>query len=87
MNYASRINFDFEKSDFKSISNDHSKCLLFVCGLRNGRYTDVGSRTLKLIEEKQEISLQDLVDECVRMETIMSDTNMTQNKTKEYGCN
>ena len=87
MNYVSRINFDFEKSDFKSISNDHFKCILFVCGLRNGRYTDVGSRTLKLIEEKREISLQDLVDECVRMETIMSDTNMTQNKTKEYGCN
>ena len=58
MNYVSRINSDFEKSDFKSISNDHFKCLLFVCGLRNARYTDVRSRVLKRIEEKQEISLQ-----------------------------
>ena len=85
MSYVSRINSDFEKSDFKSISNDHFKCLLFVCGLRNARYTDVRSRILKLIEEKQEISLQDLGDECVRMETIISDTNMIQNKTEEYG--
>ena len=58
---------------------------LFVCGLRNTRYTDVRSRILKLIEEKQEISLQDLGDECVRMETIISDTNMIQNKTEEHG--
>ena len=85
MNYVSRTNSDFEKSDFQSISNDHFKCLLFVCGLRKARYTDVRSRILKHIKEKQEISLQYLGDECVRMETIMSDNNMIQNKTEEYG--
>ena len=83
MSYVSRINSDFEKSDFKSISNDYFKCLLFVCGFRNARYTDVRSRVLKRIEEKQEIFLQDLGDECVRLETIISDTNIIQNKTED----
>ena len=73
MNYVSRINSDFEKSDFKSVSNDHFKCPLFVCGLRNARYTDVCSSILKLIDEKQKISWW-------WMETIM-----TQNDTEEYG--
>ena len=40
MNYVSRINSDFEKSDFKSVSNDHFKCPLFVFGLRKARYTE-----------------------------------------------
>ena len=31
MNYVSCINSDFEKSDFKSLSNDYFKCILFVC--------------------------------------------------------
>ena len=54
-------------------------------GLRIARYTDVRSRILKFIEEKQEITLQDLGNEGVRMETIISDTNMIQNKKEEYG--
>ena len=73
------------KSHFKSISNDLFKCLLFVCGLRNARCTEVRFRILKPIEEKQEISLQDLGDEFVRMEIIMSDTTMIQNNAEEYG--
>ena len=79
------INSDFETPDFKSVSNDHFKCPLFVCGFRNPRYSDVRARILKIIEETPEISLQDLGDECVRMESIMSDTTMIQNKTEEYG--
>ena len=47
------INSDFETPDFKSVSNDHFKCLLFVCGLRNARYTDVCSRILQIIDEMQ----------------------------------
>ena len=47
---------------------------------RNARYTVVRPRIPKLIEE-------DHGDECVRMESIMSDSNMIhQNKTEEYGC-
>ena len=54
---------------------------------RNARYTVVRARILKLIEEEQEIPLQDHGDECVRMESILSDSNMIhQNKTEEYGC-
>ena len=54
---------------------------------RNARYTVVRARILKLIEEEQEIPLQDHGDECVRMESILSDSNMIhQNNTEEYGC-
>ena len=57
----------------------------FLTSISNVRYTDVCARILKIIEEKPEISVQDLCDECVRMETIMSDTTMIQNRTEEYG--
>ena len=46
VNYVSPINSDFEKSDLMSISNDYFKCLLFVCGLKYTRYTDVLVRYL-----------------------------------------
>ena len=46
MKYVCRINSDFEKSGFNSFANDHFKCF-FVSDL---------------IEEKYEISLQDLGD-------------------------
>ena len=59
---------------------------MFACGHRNARYIGIRARFLKVIEEKQEISPQDLGDECVRMESIMSDTTMIQNKTEEYDC-
>ena len=58
---------------------------MFIYGLRNARFTGVCSRISKLIEEKQEISVQDPGNECVRMETIMSDNIMIQNNTEEYG--
>ena len=61
MSCVSRTNSDFEKSYFKSISNNRSKCLLFVCGLRNAWYTDVRGRILTIIEDKHEI-LQGLGD-------------------------
>ena len=86
VNYVSPINSDFEKSDLMSISNDYFKCLVFVCGLKYTRYTDVLVRCQKLLEEKKEISLQNFGDGCVIMESILSDTTMIQNKTKEYGC-
>ena len=60
MNYVSRINSDFEKWDFKSICNDHYKCLLFACGHRNAGYADFQARILKIIEGMQEIFQRDL---------------------------
>ena len=58
INYVSAINADFEKSDFKSIYNEHVEWSLFVIGLRNACYTDVRARILTLTDEKQEMSVQ-----------------------------
>lgn len=61
--YVTWINEDFKQSDFSSISNDRLDCLLFLCDMRDSCYADVRVRTLNMVKQNQEITLQHLNDE------------------------
>lgn len=48
VDYVTRINEKFERSDFKAISNDYFKCLLFLCNLRDSCHANVRKRILNM---------------------------------------
>ncbi|XP_049283851.1 uncharacterized protein K02A2.6-like [Anopheles funestus] len=81
--YASRVNracIDFELG---KLTEDQLKCLVFVCGLREEEDTDIRTRLLARIEDKRDMSLDQLAAECKRLDTIKKQGAMITRPTEQ----
>lgn len=76
IDFVNRINENIERSDLRSISNDHFKCLFFLYDLRKSLYAGIHASILYMVEQNHDIILKNLGDKCRRMDTVLNDTVM-----------
>lgn len=70
---SNRVQFELSK-----LTEEQLKCLLFVCGLREERDVDVRTRLLARIEDRADITLQQLSEECNRIAALKRDSAMIE---------
>ncbi|XP_065083395.1 uncharacterized protein K02A2.6-like [Ochlerotatus camptorhynchus] len=90
--YACRINKSCVEFELSKLSEEQFKCLVFVCGLKSDKDADVRMRLLSKIEERNDVTLEQLSEECQRLLNLRHDTAMIEEnsmsvkalKTKQY---
>ena len=74
--YAGLVNKQCEEFQLTTLSADHLKCLIFVCGLKSSHEADIRTKLLSLIESKPDITINALTTECTRLLNLKHDTAM-----------
>ena len=83
LTFACRLNkacVDFELS---KMGEEQLKCLLFVCGLKDESDKDMRTRMLARIEDKPDVTLQQLSAECHRIVNLKRDSAMIESNAQE----
>ncbi|XP_062537890.1 uncharacterized protein K02A2.6-like [Armigeres subalbatus] len=60
------------------MKEEQFKCLVFVCGLKSDKDTEVRLRLLSKIEERNDVTLEQLSEECQRLLNLRHDTAMIE---------
>lgn len=76
--YACRINKNCVEFELGKMSEEEFKCLMFVCGLKDEADGEIRTRLLTRIEEKTDVTLEQLSSECQRLLTLRHDTAMIE---------
>ena len=83
MSYACRLNKACVGFELGKLTEEQFKCLLFVCGLKSGHDVDFRTRLLARIEDKADITLQQLSAECGRIVNLKKDSAMIESPAHE----
>ncbi|XP_055614966.1 uncharacterized protein K02A2.6-like [Toxorhynchites rutilus septentrionalis] len=75
---ACRVNKLCVEFELGKLSEDQFKCLVFVCGLKAESDAEVRTRLLSRIEERNDITLEQISDECQRLLNLRHDTAMIE---------
>ncbi|XP_055613639.1 uncharacterized protein K02A2.6-like [Uranotaenia lowii] len=76
--YSCKVNrmcVDFKLSD---ISEEHFKCLIFVCGLKSPKDTDIRMRLINKLNESADVTLAKIVEESRNLMNLKSDNVMVE---------
>ena len=76
--FAYTVNKECERFKFSSITDEQFKYLIFVCRLRSASYRDVHTRILSRIEQNQDMTLQQVTEECRGLVNLKHDSDMVQ---------
>ncbi|XP_055615351.1 uncharacterized protein K02A2.6-like [Toxorhynchites rutilus septentrionalis] len=79
VSYACRVNKMCVEFELSKMSEAQFKCLMFVCGLKSERDSEVRMRLLSKIEDSNNATLDTLIEECQRLMNLKSDTAMIEN--------
>ncbi|XP_055604188.1 uncharacterized protein K02A2.6-like [Uranotaenia lowii] len=74
--YACRINKSCVEFELQKLSEEEFKCLMFVCGLKAEKNSEVRTRLLCKIEDRRDVTLEQLSDDCQRLLSLKRDTAM-----------
>ncbi|XP_055522987.1 uncharacterized protein LOC129717168 [Wyeomyia smithii] len=77
--YACRINKSCVEFELTKLTEEQFKCLMFVCGLKSERDAEVRTRLLTRIEDRCDVTLEQLSEECQRLLNLRHDTAMIEN--------
>ncbi|XP_065085346.1 uncharacterized protein K02A2.6-like [Ochlerotatus camptorhynchus] len=76
--YTCRINKTCVEFELGNLSEEQFKALIFVCGLKSESDAEIRTRLLARIEEKTDITLEQLSSECQRLLNLRHDTAMIE---------
>ncbi|XP_055604914.1 uncharacterized protein K02A2.6-like [Uranotaenia lowii] len=76
--FTCRVNRLCVEFELGKMSEDQFKCLMFVCGLKAENDAEMRTRLLSRIEERNDISLEQVSDECQRLLNIKHDAAMIE---------
>ncbi|XP_058828745.1 uncharacterized protein K02A2.6-like [Topomyia yanbarensis] len=76
--YACRVNKLCVEFELGKLTEEQFKCLVFVCGLKAENDAEVRTRLLSRIEERADVTLEQISDECQRLLSIKHDTAMIE---------
>ncbi|XP_062708834.1 uncharacterized protein K02A2.6-like [Aedes albopictus] len=76
--FACRVNKLCVEFELGKLSEDQFKCLMFVCGLKAESDAEIRTRLLSRIEERDDVTLEQISDECQRLLNIKHDTAMIE---------
>ena len=79
--YASIVNRECEKFDYKSLTADQFKCLIFVCGLQSSSDAEIRTRLLSKLEQDPQMTLQNITNECQILLNLKHDTSMLEKQS------
>ncbi|XP_058448351.1 uncharacterized protein K02A2.6-like [Malaya genurostris] len=79
VSYSCKVNracVDFKISD---LSEEQFKSLIFVCGLKSSRDSDIRMRLITKLNDTSEISLEKVVEECKNLVNLKKDNSLVEN--------
>ncbi|XP_065084909.1 uncharacterized protein K02A2.6-like [Ochlerotatus camptorhynchus] len=79
--YACRINKSCVEFELTKLSEEQFKCLVFVCGLKSERDAEVRTRLLTRIEEKCDVTMEQLSEENQRLLNLRHNAAMIEDQT------
>ncbi|XP_062704672.1 uncharacterized protein K02A2.6-like [Aedes albopictus] len=79
--YAGIVNRQCEEFELQKLSVNQFKSLVFICGLKSAKDTDVRTRLLsKLESDTADTNIEGLVTECQRLSNLKHDTALVEKK-------
>lgn len=81
--YACRVNKGVVEFELGKLTEEQLKCLVFVCGLKDDKEEEIRRRLLTRIEDRPEITLEQITMECQRIINLRLDSAMIEGETKE----
>lgn len=78
ISYACRVNKCCVEFELGKLSEEEFKSLVFVCGLKSETDADVRARLLTRIEERKDVTLEQLSTECQRLLNLRHDAAMIE---------
>lgn len=78
--FASVVNKEVERFNFKELKVDQFKCLIFICGLQASD-KDIRTRLLMKLESDADITLPKITAECKRLLDLKSDSDLITPKS------
>ena len=81
ISYAARVNQVCEQSQIFDMSPDQFKCLVFVCGLQSHADVEVRMKSLALLEDDSNQSVNKLVKAAQRLMTLKHDTSLVEDNS------
>ncbi|XP_052895615.1 uncharacterized protein LOC128302803 [Anopheles moucheti] len=72
--FACRVNKSTVESELAGLSEEALKCLIFVCGLKDDKDSDIRMRLLRRIEERSDVTLGQLTEQCQMLTNLRNDT-------------
>ncbi|CAH1101719.1 unnamed protein product [Psylliodes chrysocephalus] len=85
LTYAGIINKQYEDFQLNKLFENQFKCLMFVIGLKSAQYSNITTRLLSKIDkdDKDDISLKQLVDECHKILSLEADTALVEQNSSQ----
>uniref|UniRef100_A0A182HXF7 DUF7083 domain-containing protein n=1 Tax=Anopheles arabiensis TaxID=7173 RepID=A0A182HXF7_ANOAR len=74
--FSCRVNRACIEFQFASMNEETFKCLMLVCGLKDEADIDLRTRLLARIEERNDVTLEQLSAECQRITSVKGDCAM-----------
>ncbi|XP_053690842.1 uncharacterized protein K02A2.6-like [Sabethes cyaneus] len=81
--YACRINKSCVEFELGKLSEEQFKCLMFVCGLKSECDAEARTRLLSKIEENNDVTLEQLSNECQRILNLKHDNAMIESASSD----
>ncbi|XP_058837817.1 uncharacterized protein K02A2.6-like [Topomyia yanbarensis] len=85
--YACRINKTCVEFELSKLTEEQFKCLMFVCGLKSEGDSEIRPRLLSKIEERDNITLDHLSEDCQRLLCLKRDTAMIESSASPSSVN
>ncbi|XP_055523196.1 uncharacterized protein K02A2.6-like [Wyeomyia smithii] len=79
--YACRVNKSCVEFELGKLSEEQFKCLVYVCGLKAKSDAEIRARLLSKIEERTDVTLEQLSEECQRLHNLKHDNAMIERAT------
>nr|XP_049466096.1 uncharacterized protein K02A2.6-like [Anopheles coluzzii] len=83
LTFSCRVNRACVDFEFAGMNEEQFKCLILVCGLKEEVDSDMRNRLLARIEEKHDVTLEQLSAECQRITNIKVDSALIANESGE----
>ncbi|XP_055623545.1 uncharacterized protein K02A2.6-like [Toxorhynchites rutilus septentrionalis] len=81
--YACRINKNCVEFELGALTEEQFKGLIFVCGLKSEADAEIRTRLLSRIEEKDDVTLEQLSAECQRLINLRHDTALIEESSRD----
>ncbi|XP_052899922.1 uncharacterized protein LOC128306442 [Anopheles moucheti] len=81
--FICRVNRSCVDFQFSSMNEDQFKCLILVCGLKDETDAEIRTRLLARVEERNDVTLDELAAECRRIKHLKGDSVMIGAKSSD----
>ncbi|XP_062704594.1 uncharacterized protein K02A2.6-like [Aedes albopictus] len=76
--YSCKVNKACVDFKLRDLSEEQFKCLIFVCGLKSTRDSDIRMRLITKLNETTDISLEKVVEDCKSLQNLKQDNSLVE---------